>query len=375
MLHPLLTSADGSLSAHLAEIGDNGAWSGLAFSSRWGDGACGMFDASWQMPLPPNFDHRLLRRGTRVELMDGPYRVGSPLVLAQPARGSGYDEPWQFVATGVGREVEGESSFYALNGSGAATTIPSEAVDRAVAATRGWAIAGRAASVPTTQVGASATSDGLQTVGALLSGSADSLGQRWGVGQDNYLRFMTDPVGPSHMVVPGAAALGVADDEYASVVLGRYFDSGSATYDTVFAENTKATGFYRRREWAVDLTPLGSITEAAAQAFVDGLLAKTKGRLQWTNGMTLTSNDLLTIGGGPADLTKAAEAAGSGMMVRLHGVWDELLELTGNTYLDVIIGEARKVDDEQVVQLNPLGLAPRDLAAVFESVTGMAAAA
>lgn len=373
MLHPRLSS--GGVTAWLASIGPTGSWGDLSFSTRWGENASGMFEATWTMPLPADFSHPLLRRGTIVEIMDGPWRVGSPLILAQPGRGSGYDQPWNLVATGVGREVEGDDSFYALDGVGAATTIPSAAVDRAITTTNGWPIAGRDASVPTTQTGGSATTDGLQSLGALLTTTAAGLNQRWFVDRANVLRFKADPTAPTYQTAPGVASLGVADDDYSSVVIAAYLDSGSGTYQRVFAENAGATDFYRRREFGVDLSPLGAISAATAQGYADGILATTKGRLNWTNGLSLTSNDLLTMGGVPADLTKVLEDVSEGCMVRVHGMYDELLELTGKTYIDIVIGEAKLTDGAEVIDLSPLGLAPRDLAAVVESITGMASAA
>jgi hypothetical protein len=60
---------------------------------RYGEGACGMFEASWSMPLPPDFSHPLLRRGTLVELMDGPWRSAprwsSPSLRSRRARHRG----------------------------------------------------------------------------------------------------------------------------------------------------------------------------------------------------------------------------------------------------------------------------------------------
>lgn len=377
MLHPRLTplgdTPGGSSSVWLAQIGPYGAWGDLAYSFRWGQGACGMFEASFTLPLPANFEDPLLRRGTQVELMDGPYRVGSPLVMAEPGRGTGLGDPWQVTCTGVGRLVEGDHSIYARDSGGNSTTIPSTAVDVAVSQL-GLPWSGRDSSVPTSAVG-DTTPDGLLTVGAVLTSSADYLGQRWGVGQDGYVRFMSDPTTPKYHVVPGAASLGTADDDFASHVLVRYLDSTSTLYTSVGSTNTQTEQRFGHREFAVDLTSLGAITAAQAQSYADGILAKSKGRLAWTNGLTLTKYELLTSGGVPANLSKAAEDVGSGCMVRLHGVWDDLLEFTGNTFLDVIIGEAKPSPDGQTIDLNPLGLAPRDLAAVIESVTGIASAA
>jgi hypothetical protein len=369
MLHPRLTPLGSSTPVWLASVGPYGSWGDLAYTTRWGDGACGMYEASWTMPLPADFEHPLLRRGTLVELMDGSYRVGSPLVLSEPAVGSGLEDPWSFVATGIGREVEGDNSFYAFRASdGETTAIPSEAVDKAI--TDGWRITGRLASVPTSAIGGSATTDELMTVGSLLNAAGDSLAKRWGVNSDNYVFLSVDPTTPTYHVTPGAAALGTTDTDYASVVKLRYTDSTTGRFTTVTSTNTQTDTRFGRRTYGVNLTAQAAMSAATAQGFADGILAKFKGRMGWTNGFTLTSNQITTAGGVPADLSVLAEDVSKGCMVRLHGIWSDLLEFTGQTWLDVVVAEAKLVDGGQTIQLNPLGMAPRDLAAVVEEITG-----
>lgn len=372
MLHPRLTPRrlDGSYGTPvwLAEIGEYGAWGDLAYTTRWGSGACGMYEATWTMPLPADFDHPALVRGALVELMDGPWRVGSSLILASPERGGGYDDPWSLTATGVGSEVEGDNSYYALDGTGLTTAVPSVAVDGAIG--RGLPWLGRDASVPTVQVGATADTDALNTVGSLLTAAADSASKRWGVGRDNRAYFWSDPTTPTWHVIPGVAALGTTDDDYASTVLVRFLSSDSGILATASATDTPAGARYGHREYPADVTSLGAIPNASAQAFANGILANSKGRLQWTDGLTVSSNELLSSGGVPADLTLVE----AGQMIRIHGVFDDLLETSGQTWLDLVIGETKYADGANTIDISPLGLAARDLAAVVESVTGMAAA-
>lgn len=363
-MHPRLTSLDGASSAFLAEIGPWGSWGDLSWITRYGDGPCGMFEASWSMPLPPDFDHPLLRRGTRVELMDGPWRVGSTLVLNEPARGGGYSEPWRLVASGVAREAIGENSYYAVDGSWNSTGDVAVATDRAIADGLPWA--GRDAN---TVVTAAAIPDGLISLGTLFTQIGDRDNKRWGVGQDDYVRFLTDPTEPTYHVVPDASALAVADDNYATLVIARYVDSTSHTFATVTAPASAPAieSRYGHREYAVDLTDRGEISAASAQARADGIYALTKGRLGWANGLTLNSNQLLTPGGVPADLSLISEQVGEGLMIRLHGLYDDLLE---TPYLDVIIGEAKYADGSDVIDLAPLGMVATDFAAVIEQVAG-----
>jgi hypothetical protein len=383
VLHPRLTPLGAALggpsSQWLASIGPFGTWDNLAITTRWGQGASGMYEVSWSMALPAGFDHPLLRRGTAVEIMDGAWRVGSPLILSQPGKGSGYDQPWTLTATGIGREVEGSNSFYALDGSGNVSATPSVVAAAAIARpSGGWRIDGYdAATVPSSALTATPS---LIPAGELFSASADAQVRRWSVGQDNLLRFLPDPAAPLYEVTPGVETLGTADDDYATVVITRYMDSTTHAAATKFSPSSIASNAeltFGRREFAVDLIvdqPMGEIPGTTAQAIGDGILAKAKGRLAWANGLSgLTSNEI-TIGGVPANLSKVLEDVGEGCMVRLHGVWSDLLEYNGQTWLDVIIGEAKYADGTQTtIDLNPLGLVPRDLSAVIESVTGMAA--
>lgn len=344
-------------------IGDTGSVGALQWVTRYPEqGASGMYEASWTMPLPPDFEHPLLRRGQTVEIMDGPWRIGSPLVLTEPVRGRGWDEPWKLSASGIGREVEGDHSFYCFDGSGNATTIPATAVDQAIA--RGWDIAGRDASVPSTAYGASASSDPLNTVAALLNSSAGELGKRWGVGQDNILRYLTPPTTPTWFCAPGTAHLGVADDEWASVVFVRFVNSSTGNYATAFAPaaGLPAEARYGRREWAFDATDLGPISATRATNMATAILAKSKGRLGWTNRLTLRADQLLSEGGVPADLATVE----GGQMVRLQGVWSDLLETTGQTGVDIIIAETTYADGAPTIDIAPVGLVTRDMATVFE---------
>lgn len=361
MLVPWLTSFDGLIRLPLYAVGPYGAWADLQFTTRWGDGASGMYEARWTMPLPADFQDPLTRRGSLVEIMDGPCRVGSPLILTEPTRGSGIDQPWQFTATGIGRDVEGENSFYAADGSGNATTVPTTAVAQAI--TDGWRIGGADSSVTATSPSAASTSENLNTVGELLSAAAQAASKRWTVKSDNLLYFVSDPTTPTWQTTPTVGAPGVADDDYASTVKGRYLDSSTGTYLTRTSTSTSGVATqYGVRQYAIDFTDRGPVSSSTAQTWTDGALAMLKGRLGWTNGLSLTSNQLLNMGGMPADLTMVE----AGQMLRIQGVFNDLLAYNGQTYLDVIIGETSYTDGAQTVDIKPLGFAARDLASIME---------
>lgn len=374
MLHPRLTpvgaSIGGSSSAFLAAVSPYGAWSELTLITRWGDGACGNFELSFKMPLPAAFSHPLLRRGTLVELMDGPYRVGSPFIMSEPSVGSGLDNPWQITCVGIGREVEGDSTFLALDSLGNTNNIGTTVVDQAIL--RGWRIDGRDPTIPAGGVSTLSTTDDLKSVGAVLTEIAQVSDKRWGVRQDNFVSLLADPVAPTWQVTPDTVELGTADDDYATVVYGRYYNSGAGNALATVTASTSAANtqtVFGRKEYPADLTAMGPMPTGNAQIIVNTILAKSRGRLAWTNGLTLTSNELLSIGGVPAALSMVE----AGQMVRLNGISNDLLEYNGQTWLDIIIGETRYVDGAQTITINPLGLAARDLASITEAITGQAA--
>lgn len=341
-----------------------GSVTNLAWSTRYGhEGACGMYDATWTMDLDPGYDHPALRRGARVEVMDSMVRKGSTLILGQPERGV-RGEPWRFTAAGVGREAERDNGYYCLDALGNMTSRCDVAIDRAI--DRGLPWAGRDSSIPTTPLTDSA--DEPNVVGALLNSASDEEGKCWGVGRDDIVRFITAPTTPDWHLDEGAAVLSPADDEYASTVLLRYRTT-TGGYDTKTADGDAVEEKFGHREFLADATPLGPISGTRAQNLANGILAKSKGRMGFSSGFTLAEGQVTTPGGGPVDLSLIE----AGQMLRMWGQLDELLPFTGRAFMDVILSEVRQEDRARVIQVAPIGLVDRRLAAVLESALRKAA--
>lgn len=369
MLHPLVTPVGSATQTWLASIGPYGSWGDLSWTTRWGDGACGMFEASFTTPLPKAFEHPALRMNSLVDLMNGPYRVGSSLYISDIVRGTGLDDPWTITCTGIGREVEGDNSWLAIDSVPAASSVASAVIDRAIGQGLRWA--GRDGTVPTTAFGSSATTDSLNSIGSLLNSVGKGANAKWGVGQDNIIRFMSDPTTPTWTIAPDQIPLGQADDNYATVVWVNYKSAVTGGYARVFSPATPSgvQTLFSRREFPADFSGLGAISAADAQALADGLLAQLKGRIGLTSGLTLTSNQILNAGGVPADLSMVE----AGQMARIHGVTSDLLAINGQTYYDFVIGQTRYTDGAPTIQVDPMGLAARDFAAVVEAMGGVAA--
>jgi hypothetical protein len=170
--------------------------------------------------------------------------------------------------------------------------------------------------------------------------------------------------------------MGTADDDYATIVYVRYTNSSGGLNATVHspAATPAAEDVTGRQEYLANLTESADyppMSTATAQAYADGIYAQAQRRVTFTDRLTVTSNQLLTMGGDAADLSMVA----AGQMVRANGVRDPLVAYTGKTWLDFVIGEARYTAGAQTVDIAPAGLSARDIAAIVEDITGMAAAA
>lgn len=303
----------------------------------------GLAQVEWQMDLPYDFDHPALRRGARVELMDGAERIGQA-DLGEPGR---TDVGRSFLATGIYRQAE---RFACLDADGETTTIPDVAIDRAHA--KGSALK-RSGVVYSTAVVTGSVTEGLNTLATLLTVLGGEVGRYWTVNADGVIRFPAMPTVPTWHLVPGVADPGTADDEYASALIGRYRTSGGNV--TAIREDTQATARWDYAEAPVDLTPLGNITAGRAQSVLAGLLASGRSRLTFTDRLEVDSNQLLTAGGRPAPLSMVR----AGDLVRAYGLEAYSQWLNGKPWLDFVIGEATWANGSDVISIAPVGLAPR----------------
>lgn len=324
----------------------------VSWSRRWPGGS---HEASWHLSTQgrptwtlPTF----IRRGQLVEVFAGP-RVWRG-VLAQPVPGEG---GWDMTATGLYSEA---SRFHALTSGGTMTSVPNTAIDAAIARGLPWK---RTQSFSTTAVGA--VESDLPTLFDLLNAWADAAGEFWGVDADGYVFHAPLPTSPTWVMTPGPDLPGATDSEYASHVYGRYLRSTDGTYQTVIASDADAATRWGRAEVTLDLTNRGAMTTASAQAAVDGVLAKGKARLGWTDDLEPGPWDLLTFGGGvPADFRHVRE----GQMVRVLGVMDPTTTVAKP--IDVVIGEAKYDASNDSLVLSPMDKETSTLAEAIEKATG-----
>lgn len=316
---------------------------------RWSTIADGGSEqVTWQMNLSESFTHPAMRAGALVEVLIGPAVVWSGIMAQPDISGEG----WSFTAIGLSDEFR--SAYLCLDSGGNTTSIPDVAVDQAIAdgfpGTRPVSLS-NVAFASTTQT------DALNYVGDLLDEWATSVSKRWRVNADRTVTAAADPTTPTWFMSPGSTRIGLADDNYASNLYGRY-KSGVGTYATVTAVDTSAAA-KRRRAVPVDLTNLGVTTAPKATAVLTGMLAKGKARYAWTDAANPTRLQLTTPGGQPACLAFVK----AGDMVRTFGVINE--QGVPLPYFDWIIGKTDYEDGADTIQLAPTEIAARNLADVF----------
>lgn len=329
-----------------------GRFSELTNSTRFGGGD---WEISWKMQLPIGARPRQLRPGALVEVMDGPWVLRSGY-LTEPNWVDG-----TFAASGFCREAEQLLAFdSALN----STLRADVAVDRG--AVRGWRVT-RDATVPTTALGAADTGEGLNYIAAVLDAAADQAGKFWTVRADRAVRFETAPTTPTLHIKPGVAQLGVVDQDYCRTVYVAYCDSGDrGKVKKVSATDASAP---ENREVGVDATVLLPITTAKAQSMANGILAKGKAKWGWTGTIELGEHELYSDGGERVDLWSVQ----AGQMARVHGAFDDQVNLSGATSLDVVLGDTSHVDESGVISVSPIGTVKNSLQAAIEQALSVAA--
>lgn len=332
-----------------------GVWAatiGPVGSVRWSTTAKGgLEEVSWRMSLPETFDHPSLRMGSLVELFAGPAPLGAGL-LSEPNQSR---DGWDFTAAGLFDDLF--SAYLCLDSGGNTTSIPDVAIDQAIA--DGFPVT-RPDSLSSVAFSENDETDFLNNVGDLLDAWADSEGKRWRINPDLTISADVDPTTPDWHLVPGAARIGLADDDYASNLSLRFRDSAS-TFDTVHVEDASAAAV-RRIAKPVDLTELGVITSGKATDIGNGMLAKGKARYAFTDAVSPSSFQLVTPGGTPACLASVR----GGQLIRMFDAIDP--QNPSASAFDWVIGRTDYEAGAKIIQLSPVDLASRNLPDILTAV-------
>lgn len=324
----------------IAYVGD------LSVTTRYSRNGGGLAEASWAMDVPSDFDHPALRRGALVEAMDSGLGIGHA-TLGEPGRST---EGLSFVANGLYRDAEWT---LCLDGSGDSTTIADEAIDRGIADGLRWAP--RLGTINATAMKTGSVTDSLTYLDTLLTTTAEELNKFWFLDANRAPRMEPKPTTPSYQLTPGFSVPGIDDSDYATHLFARYL-SGS-TLLTRDVEDAPASARWGRREMAVDMTALGSISTGRVDARLAGLLARGRSSLRFTDRFEVSSSDLLTMGGNPAALSNVR----AGEVMRVHGLRNYSQWLSGKSYLDVVLGEVTWRSGASTITLTPLDFTGKSL--------------
>ena len=296
------------------------------------DGGCG--EATWTFVIAPKTRHHALRPRALAVIKCGTHPVFTG-EMTDMDRITG-----ECHAYGLASSLRGR---LALDSGGANTRDIGVAVAQAIA--DGWP--GTNPEGITGTVAGDATGNPV-TVGQLLDEYAQQVGMRWGVDGAGRLYLRADPTTHSWLASPGTAAFGVTDEDTPTRFAGR-FDTG-AGYDTAYAG---VAGL----DEAVDLTDRGAMSLANAEAILAGMLTR-RGEVAWTNGVTLSSGQLMNSGGTPAFLPSVV--AGTAMLTLGIGHM-----LPSGPLRNVVIGRARQTAGDPFIQIEPTNTARRTARAVW----------
>lgn len=326
----------------------------LEWSHRW-PGGC--YEASWMISnlgAPGRTLPRFLRRGQLVEIFAGTRVWMGMTGVAQPADGG-----WSLTCTGLAAEGE---KYDALTAGGNSTSTPDVAIDAAIARGLPWKRRQSFSNVPFVD---GDTTDGLNKLAALLDAWSDEAGVFWGVDADGYVFHAPLPTSPTWLLPSSLEMPGSEDTEYACELHLRYIRSTDATYQTAVVHDLQAHDAFGHAEAPVDLTDLGPISTARATALGDGIMAKGRARLGWTDSIEPGRWDLVTLGGVPADPRHVHPMGG--VMVRKFGGMDPTT--WAPKVVDVVIGETRYSTAEHQLVLSPMDKAASTLSEAIEAAT------
>lgn len=324
-----------------------GYWGDLEVTHTW---PYGSWELKWSMALAPYERPPELVAGADVYCAVGSRRIWAGS-LPEPNWASS-----EFAAVGANREAEGTLCFDA---GGETTSVLDTAVDEGIADLfLNWA---RPVSVSATAFAGPGSTDSLNYLAALADAVTAEQQKRWYVDPWRSFRAAPDPTTPRAMLLPDNGQLGVAAEKQVGTVFGRYLDSTTGTYETVsYGAGRPAKG----ANWI----GLGPMTAARATDLCAGVWAPLQAQTGWTNGLTIHSGQLRTMGDKDMPLWKFC--AGPEGMLRLLGVRDPR-GLTANT--DIVLAKSVwKPGGDNTLQVDPIGKVARDFASIVTSSGGTA---
>jgi hypothetical protein len=178
-------------------------------------------------------------------------------------------------------------------------------------------------------------------LGTLLDAWTAKQDEQWRVTDRGYVEHYSRPTSPTWVLAPGFS-LGTEASEYVSHLAGIRLDvltvttpSGSASTRRVVAVpevgDDDAAAKWGYRSDVVDLTELGTISEAFAQSILNGMRKRGRHRFGWTGSLLVRAGQLLGPYGAPARLSMPR----GGDVVRVPRFWDDTQDYANHLYADL----------------------------------------
>lgn len=312
----------------------------------------GAWEATWTTDYPRGWRHPAIVVGAEVVA-----KVGMTRVWRGTLTEADFDEN-AFTAQGSIRQAETALAFD-LSG-------PTSDVGAALY----WAAARGAVNIGSLEdfgdpLTAEGTTDGVNSLLQLLDAYALRVGRNLVVDPHGVLYTTNDPTTPALRLIPGSGELSPVDEDYWTTLTGMYSPKPGVTRVVGRQDLSQGVAI---RERAVDLTTLGIISQATAEARLDAILAKGLARTGWSNSISASAYEMTSIGGATVEPWQVAhQMARGGVMARLAGQRDPR---GVSLNLDVVLEETVWDVRANSIELKPRGLAARDLAAIVETGGG-----
>lgn len=337
-----------------------GQVSDLKYSKGW-PGGC--LTCSFNVDLPPTFNHYSAIPGGSLEVYDGPRRVWLG-ITDEPTRGS----PWSF--TGSGRASLG-SGFAAIRSSdGQPTQLLSEAIPYAITRGLPWIIP---SSYPTATLPQAATD-----LGDLLTQitARQTPPKRWGVDEQGRVIISADPTAITYLIVAADGFGGRDISDYYSKVSVQFVDedlTAAAPMGTMIRSMVSANagsnvaGKHVAREKVVDVTGWGPIDKlTVAQPLANAIAATVGAQAAYTGSMTVAPGEIQDRDGNDVWLPSLE----AGRLYRTLGVQPD--PASGNMFfdvsVDVLIGQVDYDGETGLATLTPMAAKERDLEGLISGI-------
>jgi hypothetical protein len=194
-------------------------------------------------------------------------------------------------------------------------------------------------------------------IGTLLSRAAVAQGKRVYVDSLGVISYVSDPTTVSWTLAPDTEYMGTADDQFVTRLFGLFTDSSTSLPAVVRSQDNTAANLFGVREKAIDLRPLGEMTEPNASAYIAGRFTLVGARMGWTEGVTLHHNNLFHISGAyaPARYVRAGE------MIQIPDNRDSRSTPTARAAIRFVLSQVEITEaDRPTAFAAPVGFSPRD---------------